>query len=242
MTAARLAPLLEVQDLDIAARAAQKRSVELSERALIPKINAKIARAEAELAAARQERAGFETTEEQLGVSVEQIAKDLENAEVERYSGKQKSRDDAKAHDASQAALRDKKSAIEEQEMELLEAIEGVEGRIALLEGEIAKARAEGAKAVDVIGQVEREVAGELERLAAERAQRTGGIPAPVLSAYERVRDQKGKAGRGAAVLEKGDCQGCRIKLPSLEKKRLLAEPEDALIQCPQCRLVLVRI
>ena len=65
---------------------------------------------------------------------------------------------------------------------------------------------------------------------------------APVLSAYERVRDQKGKAGRGAAVLDKGDCQGCRIKLPSLEKKRLLAEPEDALIQCPQCRLVLVRI
>lgn len=242
MTTARLAPLLEVQDLDLAARAAQKRSDELPERALVPQIRAKGVRAEGELAAAQQERAGYEATEEQLGESVAQIAKDMETAEVERYSGKQKSRDDAKAHDASQAALREKKAAFEEQEMELLESIEGVESRIDSLGGEIEASLAEIAKVLDVIGQVEREIAGELEGLAAERAQRTSGLPAPVLSAYERVRDQKGKAGRGAASFEAGDCHGCQIKLPTLEKKRLLAEPEDAVIQCPQCRRVLVRV
>ncbi len=241
MTTARLAPLLEVQDLDREVREAQTRVAELPERVLIPKVRAKGARAEAELAAAKLELVGFEATEEQLGTSVAQIAKELEAAEVARYSGKQKSRDDAKAHDESQAALREKKAGFEEQEMELLEAIEGAEGRIASLESEIEAAGAELAKAVDVLGRAESEIASVIEGLMAARAERTALLPAPVLKAYERVRDQEGKSGRGAASFEAGDCHGCNIKLPSLERTRLLAEPEDAVIQCPQCRRVLVR-
>lgn len=236
-----LAPLLEIQDLDLASSAAKKRSVELPERAVIPEVQTRIVRVQAELQEAQGLRTGYEAKEEELGKAVSQIARDMEAAEIERYSGKQKSRDDAKAHDASQAELGAKKSALEDEELELLESMEEVEGRIGSLDGEISAAQGEIAKLAEVIAGVEREVADELEQLSSTRNSMAGGIPAPVLSAYDRVREQKGKAGRGAARFEEGDCQGCRIKLPSLEKKRMLAEPPEALIQCPQCRRVLIR-
>jgi len=238
---APLVPLLEIQDLDLAANAARKRSAELPDRALIPEIQTRGARAQAELQEALSLRTDYEAQEKALGEAVAQIAQDMEKAEIERYSGKQKSRDDAKAHDASQAELREKKSALEEQELELLESMEEVDERISSLEGDVSAARGEIAKVGEVIAKVEREVGAELAQLASARSAIEAGIPKPVLSAYDRVREQKGKGGRGAAKFEDGDCQGCRIKLPSLEKKRMLAEPPDALIQCPQCRRVLIR-
>jgi len=238
---APLVPLLEIQDLDLAANAAQKRSAELPDRAVIPQVQARGTRVQAELEEARGIRSGYEAQEKVLGEAVAQIARDIEKAEIERYSGKQKSRDDAKAHDASQAERREKKSELEEQELELLESMEEIEQRIGSLEDDVSTARGEIAKLMEVIAEVEREVGEELAQLASARSAIAVGIPAPVLSAYDRVRDQKGKGGRGAAKFEDGDCQGCRIKLPSLEKTRMLAEPPDALIQCPQCRRVLIR-
>lgn len=236
-----LAPLLEVQDLDVAADAARKRSAELPEREALPQLAAKRAECEANLAAARAERAAMQTEEEQVGQEVSQIVRDMETAELERYSGKRKNQDEAADHDASQQRLRERKAELEDREMELLEEIEGVEDRVTQLESALAANATEAEKVGESIRKVEAEVAAELTRLEADRQGVFGKVPTPITAAYERVRAQKQKGGRGAARLEDGRCGGCRIKLPSLEKTRMLAEPEDALIQCPQCRRVLVR-
>ncbi|MBJ18331.1 MAG: hypothetical protein CL933_02795 [Deltaproteobacteria bacterium] len=236
-----LAPLLEAQDLDLAVDAANKRAAELPERGALPVLAEGIVRVEAELAVAREERAEMERSEDELARAVSQIALDIESAEVERYSGKRKDRDEAVAHDVSQQALRDKQTGLEEQEMGLLESIEIVEGRIAEFESTIASHRMESENLAEVIRNVQSEVATKVARLSESRAAIAPGIPDDVLAAYERVRSQPRSGGRGATSLKEGRCTGCRIKLPSLEKKRMLAEPEEALIQCPQCRRVLVR-
>jgi hypothetical protein len=236
-----LAPLIEVQDLDLAADAATVRSAKLPEREAVPLLEAKLAEIDSTLAAATVERAGKETEEEQVGREVTQVVRDIEEAEVERYSGKRKNQDEAAAHSESQQRLHDKQTALEEREMELLEEIEAVEARIAEQESARAVNRAEAEKVAKAILKVEEEVRVELGRLSDTREKIASGIPAGLFSAYERVRAQPQKGGRGAALLAEGRCGGCRIKLPSLEKSRMLAEPEDALIQCPQCRRVLVR-
>jgi predicted nucleic acid-binding Zn-ribbon protein len=236
-----LAPLLQIQDLDLAADGALKRARELSERESLPAIATKIAAAESARSAARAERAALEASEEELGRAVAQISKDIEAADVERYSGKHKDRDEAVAHDEAQQARREQQAVFEEQEMELLEAIEAVESRIETHESAIANYRADSAKLSELIKKVEAEVESEVARLGDTRSTLVSRIPDEVLSTYERVRAQPRNGGRGATNLDDGRCKGCQIKLPSLEKKRMMAEPEDALIQCPQCRRVLVR-
>lgn len=236
-----LGPLLAVQDLDLAADAARDRSASMPERDAIPLLANRLAEINAALAQAQGDRSLRQTEEEEIDREVSQLASEIEAAELDRYSGKRKNRDEAAAHEESQQSLREKQSALEERELELLEAIESIEGRISEHESAGAANRAETERAVEAIRKVESEVAAELDRLAEARLELVPRVPEPVLKAYERVRTQPQKGGRGAATLAEGRCGACRIKLPSLEKTRMLAEPEDALLQCPQCRRVLVR-
>lgn len=236
-----LAPLLEVQDLDSAADAARTRSAGLPERESIPLLGAKLAEIESRLTVAKGERAEKQAEEERVGEEVAQTALDIEAAEVERYSGKRKNQDEASAHKKSQEQLHEKQTSLEEREMELLEEIDEVEGRIAEEESARAANRVEAEQVAQVISKVEEEVSAELGGLAEARKKIVGQVPEKVLVAYERVRTQAQKRGRGVAMLAEGRCGACRIKLPSLERTKMLAEPEDALIQCPQCRRVLVR-
>lgn len=236
-----LAPLLEVQDLDLAADAARNRLAKLPEREAIPILEAKLVEIESQLAAANAERAERQAEEEQIGEEVSQISRDIEAAEVERYSGKRKDQDEAAAHSESQERLHEKQTSLEERELELLEEIEAVESRVEDQESARAANRVESEKVAEAIQKVGGEVAVELEGLAVAREKIVARIPGNIFSAYERVRAQAQKGGRGAAALAEGRCGGCRIKLPSLEKTRMLAEPEEALIQCPQCRRILVR-
>ena len=236
-----LAPLLEIQDLDRAADAARERSLELRERSAVPAIAKQIAQAAEGLVAARAERAQMETAEAELASAVSQIALDIEAADVERYSGKRKDRDEAAAHDASQQVLREKQEDLEEQELTLLESIEAVEARIEEHESAIGCHRAESENLAEAIRKVESEVEAEVAGLGTSRSALVQRIPEEVVATYERVRAQPRNGGRGATRLTEGHCTGCGIQLPSLEKSRMLAEPEEALIQCPQCRRVLVR-
>lgn len=236
-----LAPLLEVQDLDLAADAARTRSAKLPEREAMPLLEARLAEIDSELAAASAARAERQAEEEQIGREVSQVARDIEAAEIERYSGQRKNQDEAAAHTESQQRLHEKQISLEERELELLEEIEAVESRIQEQESARAANRAESEKVVEAIRKVEGEVSAELGRFAVAREEIAKSVPADLLSTYERVRAQAQQGGRGAAPLAEGRCGACRIKLPSLERTRMLAEPEAALIQCPQCRRVLVR-
>jgi predicted nucleic acid-binding Zn-ribbon protein len=116
-----------------------------------------------------------------------------------------------------------------------------VETQIAMDEAERASSHAERQALQELVARVDAEVEAELARLDEARLRWVPHVAAAVLAAYERVRAQPRAGGRGAATIAEGRCTGCRIKLPSLELRRMLAEPEDALLQCPQCRRVLVR-
>ena len=236
-----LAPLLQIQELDLAVDALRQKAEKLPERAALPKLAKGLAAIDAELAKIRSEGQARVQEEAELGRSVSQVAKEIEAAEVERYSGKRIDRDEAAEHKASQAALREKQSEYEEQELELLMAIEKLE--TALNEQNAARAEnlSETEKAQAVLLKAEEAINSEVAVLAGDREGLIKGIPAPVLSAYERVRAQERARGRRVAPLEGGRCTGCRIKLPSIEFRKMLAEPEEALLQCPQCRRVLIR-
>ncbi|MEV0380864.1 C4-type zinc ribbon domain-containing protein [Nonomuraea sp. NPDC050643] len=66
----------------------------------------------------------------------------------------------------------------------------------------------------------------------------SGEIPADLLKLYEKLRDQYGV---GAAMLQGGRCQGCKVALSIAEMNRIKAAPHDEVIRCDECRRILVR-
>jgi hypothetical protein len=236
-----LSPLMDIQELDLAADKARVRSERLPERETLPVLTTELATIDQSLRAAESELSEMRAEEERLGGVVSQVVRDIEAAEIERYSGKRLNRDDANSHDEAQQRLRAQKDALEEQEMDILEKLEAVEGRLEEGQGTRSARQTERARVQEAIQKVEAETETELEHLEARRAELTPSIPPAVLAAYDRVRSQPRAGGRGAALITKAGCSACQIRLPSHEKVKMLAEPEDALIQCPQCRRVLIR-
>lgn len=236
-----LAPLLDTQRLDLAADAARRRSLELPERAELPIVVERIAALGRALATARTERASVEAEEGEIAEAVSSLVKSIEAAELEHYAGKRKDRDAATKHAATQETRRTEQSALEAREMEMLEAAEAVGEKIDELEAELERDRAERERLEGVLRDVEREVETAVAGLLDERSAFVAALPEPIVAAYERVRAQSRSRGQGATTLAEGRCGACRIKLPSLELHGMLGEPDDALLQCPQCRRVLVR-
>lgn len=236
-----LAPLLEVQELDQAADAERARSETLPERASLLVVREKLRQIEAERANIEAEKARLVEEEQALGADVSAVAKQIEQADVERYSGKRIDRDQAAEHDAAQQSRRAAQAELEDRELAILEALEGVDAKLAESAKSQTAMQDDEAVCLEAIRRVETDVGAELARLATCRETLTPQVPDAILTAYERVRAQPRMNGRGVALLNKGSCGGCRIKLPSLEVTQMLAEPDDALIQCPQCRRVLAR-
>ncbi|MFI6292082.1 zinc ribbon domain-containing protein [Nonomuraea sp. NPDC050790] len=111
------------------------------------------------------------------------------------------------------------------------------------------------AKAVDLVAQRDslastraaaedrRDAAlAEIDKEAADVQQRRGGvaadIPADLMTLYTKL---KGQYGVAAAMLYRGQCQGCKVSLSIAEMNRIKAAPHDEVLRCDECRRILVR-
>lgn len=63
-------------------------------------------------------------------------------------------------------------------------------------------------------------------------------LPADLLAAYERRREQRGV---GAALLLQCRCQACRLELDRTALSELRAAPPDDIVHCEECGVILVR-
>jgi uncharacterized protein len=63
-------------------------------------------------------------------------------------------------------------------------------------------------------------------------------LPAELLAAYERRREQRGI---GAAALLQRRCQACRLELDRTALSELRAAPADEIVHCSECGVILVR-
>jgi uncharacterized protein len=64
------------------------------------------------------------------------------------------------------------------------------------------------------------------------------GIPSDLLTAYDKRREQRGV---GAAPLLQRRCQACRLELDRTAISELRAAPDDEVVHCEECGVILVR-
>jgi predicted nucleic acid-binding Zn-ribbon protein len=119
--------------------------------------------------------------------------------------------------------------------MERVEAARAAEQQAA---DELARIAAEGRRLMASKDEKTAGLSDEIAQQEAAREQALAGLPADLMTLYERIRS---KSGVGAAMLRRGRCEGCRLQLTNEDMGRIRAAGPDTVLRCPECDRILVR-
>lgn len=154
----------------------------------------------------------------------------LEQVQVKMYSG------GANAKEAQHLGMEVEQikrqiATMEDRELEIMETLEELEPAREAEAGEVERLAAEKAELEATIKAAWAEIDAELARKEARKAEEVSTIDPDLLAAYERTRDHLG--GRAVGPLEAGNiCGSCNVGLSTAEVHALRSE---ALPRCVHC-------
>lgn len=232
---------MDVQELDIAADALNERRENLPERAERLQNQALARDLDRGLEQLEGQRGALRASEHSLAEEVAAMAARAKGAEDKLYSGGVKIPKELEGLQEEVRLLTQKQAELEDGELALMEQIEAAEREMAANREQRAASEQRERELDAAIAAAESEIEGELATLGASRQDAALNIPPLVLEKYAELRRNTRMAGRPAARLLGGSCQGCHVKLPIAEHQRIQDGEPGALVRCPQCRRVLVR-
>lgn len=238
---AYLTPLLELQDLDLSGDRLVERRRTLPERDALIALEAAADPLAASHAALCAHRSVLEEAARDLEREVAALAARADEVETTLYSGTVRQSKELTHLQLELQSFRDRRTDLEARALALLEEIEQVEAEIGRNLAAQERRALEVERCTQTLRAAEEAIDSELAGLADARASKTDGIPAAIVTAYEKLRRQARLAGRVVARIERGGCSGCHMRLPVLEHNRMQAEREDALLICIHCNRILVR-
>lgn len=130
-------------------------------------------------------------------------------------------------------------SHLEDQEIEIMEQIEPLDGDLATLAGERAALDEKAAALRVQIAEAEVEIDGQLADVTRARSELAAGIDPELLAEYETLRPQLG--GIAIARLVGGSCGGCHLGLSAVEIDRIKKLPPEEPARCEECGRLLAR-
>ncbi len=136
-------------------------------------------------------------------------------------------------------SLKRRQSDLEDQELELMERLEVAEAALKAAQEGLEKAKADRERADQLRDDAVADIADGTTKHEAARAEVAGGISAPLLTLYDRIRAQTGTS--GAAALRHRACQGCRIELYGNELAAVRNADPHEVLRCENCSRILVR-
>ncbi|QBR94320.1 hypothetical protein EXE57_04250 [Nocardioides euryhalodurans] len=130
-------------------------------------------------------------------------------------------------------------TSLEDQELEVMEKVEDAQRELDTLTRQVAEADEELATLTAARDEKSSVIDAQLAEVEAQRGPAVEGMPEPLLTLYDRLREQKG--GVGAAALRARECGGCRLSLDAAELATIRAATSDEVIRCEECQRILVR-
>jgi predicted nucleic acid-binding Zn-ribbon protein len=230
--------LLDVQAADTALAQLEHRRQTLPELAVIAAREAELGRLESDLVRAETEVGDLAREQRRLEGDVDQVRSRAERDQQRMRSNAVPAKElESLQHEVQSLAKR--QSDLEDSVLELMEAREQAEGRLAAIRAEATRLRAErdaAAAARDTAyAELDAEAASQTDR----RAERATDLPAELTTLYEKVRAAAG--GVGAAPLRHRRCEGCRLELAGSELRAARAAAPTEVLRCENCRRILVR-
>jgi predicted nucleic acid-binding Zn-ribbon protein len=181
------------------------------------------------------------------------LRRELAKAELDVESVRERSRKDSDLMDSGSISdpkqlqnlqkevesLARRQSDLEDVELEIMERLDGANAAVTVLaDKRDALAEDESAMAARV-ARLMGEINAERAEVEAERAGLAAGVPADLLTLFEKVRADHN--GLGAARIHRGRCEGCRLELPPTDIESIRAAAPDEVLRCEECRRILVR-
>lgn len=136
-------------------------------------------------------------------------------------------------------SLKRRQSDLEDQVLDLMERRETADAALAAAQAGQEKAQAELERAQELRDAALADIADGRTRHEAARAGIAGGLSAPLLALYDRIRAQTGTT--GAAMLQARQCQGCRLELYGNELAAVRNADPHEVVRCENCGRILVR-
>jgi predicted nucleic acid-binding Zn-ribbon protein len=230
--------LLELQEIDTALAQLAHRRAHLPELAELAALEREMSALQDELARVRADADDLDRDIARLERDIEQVRDRKERDSARLAAGTGPARElEALQHEVE--SLTRRQTVLEDQELELMERREQVQGTIDDLEGRLADAQRRRAEAEQRRDAALAEIAAEEEARRQARAPLVARLPADLVALYEKIRDDHD--GIGAALLRGGRCGGCRLELAGSERARVKAAPPDEVIRCEECRRIMVR-
>jgi predicted nucleic acid-binding Zn-ribbon protein len=229
--------LLVLQQHDTAVDRLRHRRATLPERTLVEQLTAEQATGAAELGKLQPERDDRAAAQARLEAEVAGV-EDKRRTLERRLSATSVPRE-AQTMSAEIDGLKARQSSLEDQIMDIMEALEPLEARLAAAGSEQEERAAQMSTARAALAAQEAAIDGELRAATAAREDAVRAVAPALLARYERLRASRG--GVAVATLDGGRCTGCNLALPTAELERVRRAGSDALVECEQCGRILVR-
>ncbi|MET0928693.1 MAG: C4-type zinc ribbon domain-containing protein [Aeromicrobium sp.] len=135
-------------------------------------------------------------------------------------------------------ALERRISTLEDDELEIMEALEEAQARVANVQGDLDTLSVELDDQTAARDAAIAEIDQQATEAQHERETTAAVVPADLITLYDKLRSQYGV---GAAALRARRCEGCRLEINGADLRELKAAPEDEVLRCPECSRILVR-
>ena len=228
--------------------------VELEQLLILQERDQKIRQVEAELRSAPQERKALDAQSSAAAANLEALKHRARHVEME----KKKLELDVGTRNESIARLKTQQyetrkndefsamgreieryqkeiSALEDQELELMEQADQLKAQLAAEEKQTANAKESVARQVVDLDSKQATLTGRLEELKKERTELAAKIDEDLLDRYDRLFASKGDA--AVVALEHEVCTGCHMKVTTQTAVRVKGGKE--IVSCEQCGRIL---
>lgn len=165
---------------------------------------------------------------------------DLVDARIRQDEAKAKSVStdrELKAVETELSSLANRKSILEDSELNLLEEIEKAENLVSEITQNRSSLSDHLERELSKLQGVSQNLSAQISELSAKRAALVQELQVPLMDAYSR------KALRGMPVGQTlgRDCSACRLAINGVEFDAMMALPEDSLPTCPNCDAFIIR-
>ena len=231
--------LFAVQDEDVLSGQLHHRYEQLPERARLVDARAAQTATAAENGELDLERLDMLQRQHRIEGEVTAIETRLAELDGKLYGGAITTAREASTLQEEIEHLRRRQDDLESDVLELMEALEPVDERLAELAGLEIRQDGSIAEALSDLNSAEAAVTDELDQSAARRETAVAQLDVEVLGRYETNRAAFGSS--TAVRFAGSDCKGCPLTMPAVEADRVRALPSGTLVDCSECGRLVVR-
>ncbi|MFW2380708.1 MAG: zinc ribbon domain-containing protein [Acidimicrobiales bacterium] len=239
MAAEQYEQLLRMQELDTRLAQLEHAKVTHPLLAKIAETKAHASDVAASVQDEREERHRLERDQKRLDDEVAMLDAKRSDIESKLYDGSVTATKDLLAMQEESKHLGERKTSLEDSELEIMEQMESLQGVLDRAQAEVDADEHKIAEFENELAAAIAELDAEAHQVSAEREELVVSVRPELLAAYDKLR--VAQSGIVVARLVGGSCQACHMALSAVTVDQIGKLPEDALVHCDECGAILVR-